>query len=71
MKGWGANVGRDLGERKKGLLVSIQALDLWADTSGLSPDEWMHRYTLDEELMAIYSNKECFWRQRGTQKWIL
>ena len=41
MKGWGANLGRDLRLRKKVLLDSIQALDLQADLVGLSPDEWV------------------------------
>lgn len=71
MKGWGSNIGRDLRERKKGLLISIQSMDLWADTSRLSPNEWMHCYVLEEELMAIYTNEECYWRQRGTQRWVL
>ena len=37
MKGWGANLGRDLRERKKALLTSIQALDLHMLTRSASP----------------------------------
>ncbi|XP_073361214.1 uncharacterized protein [Aegilops tauschii subsp. strangulata] len=54
MKGWGANVGRDICERKKALLEGIQALDLRADAAGLSADEWMLRYDLEDQLMVIY-----------------
>uniref|UniRef100_A0A453R3X6 Reverse transcriptase domain-containing protein n=1 Tax=Aegilops tauschii subsp. strangulata TaxID=200361 RepID=A0A453R3X6_AEGTS len=71
MKGWGANLGRDLHLRKKALLDSIQALDLRADTVGLSPDEWMQRYDLEDQLMVIYTDEEAYWRLRGTQKWVL
>lgn len=71
MKGWGANLGRDLRGRKKALLASIQALDLRADSVGLSPDEWMQRYDLEDQLMVIYTDEEAYWRLRGTQKWLL
>lgn len=63
--------GRDLREPKKSILESIQALDLRADTSDLSTDDWLLRYALEEELMDIYANEECYWCQRGTQTWIL
>jgi hypothetical protein len=39
MKGWGANVGRDLRVQKGALLAEIQALDLRADVGGLSSVE--------------------------------
>ncbi|XP_073360311.1 uncharacterized protein [Aegilops tauschii subsp. strangulata] len=71
MKGWGANLGRDLRLRKKALLDSIQALHLRADSVGLSPDEWMQRYDLEDQLMVIYTDEEAYWRLRGTQKWVL
>ncbi|XP_073360686.1 uncharacterized protein [Aegilops tauschii subsp. strangulata] len=61
MKGWGANLGRDLRLRKKALLDSIQALDLRADSVGLSPDEWMQRYDLEDHLMVIYTDEEVYW----------
>ena len=48
MKGWDANVGQDIRERKKTLLEGIQALDLRADTAGLSASEWMLRYYLED-----------------------
>lgn len=53
------------------LLAAIQTIDVRADTTGLSPDEWMHRYALKKELIAIYTNEECYWWQCGTQKWVL
>uniref|UniRef100_A0A453CV71 Endonuclease/exonuclease/phosphatase domain-containing protein n=1 Tax=Aegilops tauschii subsp. strangulata TaxID=200361 RepID=A0A453CV71_AEGTS len=68
MKGWGANLGRDLRERKKVLLSAIQALDYRADTSGISPDEWMVRYDLEDQLATIYTDEEAYWRLRGTQR---
>jgi hypothetical protein len=71
MKGWGANLGRDLRERKKALLSAIQVLDLRADASGLSPEEWLSRYDLEDQLSVIYSDEEAYWRVRGAQKWIL
>ncbi|XP_073360406.1 uncharacterized protein [Aegilops tauschii subsp. strangulata] len=71
MKGWGANVGRDIREQKKALLESIQALDLRADAAGLSADEWMLRYDLEDQLTVIYTDEEAYWRLRGTQNWVL
>uniref|UniRef100_A0A453FRQ8 Uncharacterized protein n=2 Tax=Aegilops tauschii subsp. strangulata TaxID=200361 RepID=A0A453FRQ8_AEGTS len=53
------------------LLASIQALDLQADSVDLSPDEWMQRYDLEDQLMVIYTDEEAYWRLRGTQKWVL
>ena len=71
MKGWGANLGRDLRERKKALLLAIQALDARADSTGISPDEWMLRYDLEDQLSTIYTDEEAYWRLRGTQRWVL
>ena len=58
-------MGRDLRERKKALLASIQALDLRADVVGLSPDEWLSRYDLEDQLSIIYTDEEAYWRIRG------
>ncbi|KAE8778177.1 hypothetical protein D1007_48945 [Hordeum vulgare] len=71
MKGWGPNLGRNLRERKKSLIDSTQALDLRDDSLGLSPDEWVTRYNLEDQLAVICSDKQAFWRQRGTQHWVL
>ena len=71
MKGWGANLGRDIRERKRTLLEGIQALDLRADAAGLSAEEWMLRYDLEDQLSVIYSDEEAYWRLRGAQKWVL
>ena len=54
---WGANLGQDLRERKKALLAAIQALDARAGTSGISPDEWMLRYDLEDQLSTIYTDE--------------
>jgi len=60
MKGWGANLGRDLRERKKALLLAMQALDSRAATSEISPDEWMLRYDLEDQLSTIYMDEEAY-----------
>ena len=60
MKGWGANVGQGIRERKKALLEGIQALDLRADATGLSADEWMLRYDLEDQLTVIYTDEEAY-----------
>ena len=71
MKGWGANIGRDLRIQKASLLEEIRDLDLCADIVGISVEEWMHRYNLEDSLMEIYSKEEEFWRQRGSINWVL
>ncbi|KAE8804351.1 putative NOT transcription complex subunit VIP2 [Hordeum vulgare] len=71
MKGWGANVGRDLKLRKGALLLEILCLDLRADKSGLSADEWALRYSLEDDLLEIYRKEEAYWRQRCSFNWVL
>ena len=71
MKGWGANLGADLRGRKGALLDQIKVLDGLADGSGLSPDDWTRRYSLEASLMDIYKNEELFWQRRGGQNWLL
>ncbi|KAE8771878.1 putative NOT transcription complex subunit VIP2 [Hordeum vulgare] len=67
MKGWGAN----LRARKGALLGQIKTLDDLADGTGLSPDDWTRRYSLDAELMGIFRSEELFWQRRGGQNWLL
>ncbi|KAE8781820.1 hypothetical protein D1007_44881 [Hordeum vulgare] len=71
MKGWGANLGADLRVRKGALLGQLKALDEFADGSGLSPDEWIRRNSLDTSLMDIFKSEELFWQRRGGQNWLL
>lgn len=71
MRGWGANVGRDLKIRKGSLLADIQVLDLQANTAGLSPEEWALRYNLEDELLEIYRKEQEYWRRRGSLNWVL
>ncbi|KAE8766271.1 hypothetical protein D1007_62561 [Hordeum vulgare] len=71
MKGWGANLGADLRARKGALLGQIKTLDDLADGTGLSPNDWIRRYSFDDELMGIFSSEELFWQRRGSQKWLL
>uniref|UniRef100_A0A453DUX6 Uncharacterized protein n=1 Tax=Aegilops tauschii subsp. strangulata TaxID=200361 RepID=A0A453DUX6_AEGTS len=56
MKGWRANLGADLRARKGGLLDQIKVLDGLADAPGLSPDDWVRRYSLEASLMDIYKS---------------
>ncbi|KAE8801805.1 hypothetical protein D1007_22603 [Hordeum vulgare] len=71
MKGWGANLGADLRARKGVLLGQIKALDELADGSGLSPDDWIRRYSLDTLFMDIFKSEELFWQRLGGQNWLL
>ncbi|KAE8790794.1 hypothetical protein D1007_34782 [Hordeum vulgare] len=71
MKGWGANLGADLRARKGALLDQIQVLDILADGPGLSPDDWIRRYSLEASLMCIYESEELFWQRRGGHNWLL
>uniref|UniRef100_A0A453SB00 Uncharacterized protein n=1 Tax=Aegilops tauschii subsp. strangulata TaxID=200361 RepID=A0A453SB00_AEGTS len=61
MKGWGANLGADLRARKGDLLDQIKVLDGLADGPGLSPDDWIRRYSLEASLMDIYKSEQLFW----------
>ncbi|KAE8780310.1 putative NOT transcription complex subunit VIP2 [Hordeum vulgare] len=71
MKGWGANVGRDIRLRKGALLLQIQCMDMRADVSGLSADDWALRYSLEDELLEIYKKEETYRRERGSFSWVL
>lgn len=71
MRGWEANLGRDLRLHKAELVEAIKALDGRADQNGLDPDEWMERYALKDNLMSIYQNEEIYWRLRGRLNWTL
>ena len=62
MKGWSANLGRDLKVRKAGLLFEIQLLDLKANGVGLSLEEWAIRYNLKDEILKICCKEETYWR---------
>ena len=53
-------MGCDARERKKALLTAIQALDFRADAVGLSPDEWLSRYDLEDQLSVIYTDEEAY-----------
>ncbi|KAE8768664.1 putative NOT transcription complex subunit VIP2 [Hordeum vulgare] len=55
----------------KGLLDQIRMLDVLADGPGLSPDDWIRRYSLEASLMDIFQSEELFWQGRGGQNWLL
>ena len=71
MRGWGANLGADLRACKAVLLDQIKALDVAADTVGLSANDWLRRYSLEFSLMEIFKGGELYWQRRGGQKWLL
>ena len=46
-------------------------MDIVSDSIGLSAEEWLRRYALENSLMEIYKREELFWRQRSRQNWLL
>jgi hypothetical protein len=62
MRGWGANVGAELHQKKGLLLMEIKNLDAMSDSVGLSAEEWLQWYALEASLMEIYKGEEEFWR---------
>ena len=62
MRGWGANIGAELRLRKASILAEIQTLDQASDSVGLSADDWLQRYALENSIMEIYKGEEVFWR---------
>ncbi|KAE8768435.1 non-ltr retroelement reverse transcriptase [Hordeum vulgare] len=71
MNGWGANLGAQLRACKVALLGQIQVLDDRADGPGLTPDNWIQRYSLETSLMDIFKSEELFSQRRGGQNWLL
>jgi hypothetical protein len=69
LKGWGANLRRDLRLEKDSLLQQIQELDVIADGVGLNDEGWMRCYHLEETRVNIYQKEEEYWRQRSRIKW--
>uniref|UniRef100_A0A453K883 Uncharacterized protein n=1 Tax=Aegilops tauschii subsp. strangulata TaxID=200361 RepID=A0A453K883_AEGTS len=63
--------GADHRAHKGALLDQIKVLDGLADGPGLSPDDWIRRYSLGASLMDIYRCEELFWQCRGGQNWLL
>jgi hypothetical protein len=53
LKGWGANLRRDLRFEKDSILQQIQEMDLVADGVGLNDEGWMRRYHLEETLVNL------------------
>ncbi|XP_020193058.1 uncharacterized protein [Aegilops tauschii subsp. strangulata] len=57
-EGLGANLGADIRARKGALLDQIKVPDGLADGQGLSPDDWLRRYSLEASFMDIYKSEE-------------
>jgi hypothetical protein len=60
MQGWGVNVGAELQQKTGLLLMEIKNLDIRLDFVGLSAEEWLQRYALEDSLMEIYKGEEVF-----------
>jgi hypothetical protein len=65
------NVGAELRQKKGLLLTEIKNLDSRSDFEGLSAEEWLWWYALEDSLLEIYRGEEVFWRQRSCQNWLL
>jgi hypothetical protein len=71
MKGWGANFESDMRKHKHHLLLTLGNMDLEANSGGLSEQQWKIRYSLENELQAIYTAEEIYWQKHGGVKWLL
>ena len=60
MRGWGANLGAEVQKNKADILGQIQTLDVVADSTCLTTEEWMQRYALENPLMGIHKGEELF-----------
>ena len=57
MRGWGANLGAKIRQKKSSILGEIQLLDQAADSVGLTAEEWLQWYALENTLMEKKSKK--------------
>jgi hypothetical protein len=71
MKGYGANISRELRRRKAELSEEIKKLDDLAEEVGLDNDGWARRYKLEEEVAKFYRQEELYWHSRGRVRWLL
>jgi hypothetical protein len=71
LKGWGSNLrGADL-KKKKDISTELKELEEIEENGILSPDQRKRKIMLQQELLKILDNEECFWRQRSREKWLL
>jgi hypothetical protein len=71
LKGWGANLGKERRVFREDLIRRIEQLDLTADAGGLDDEGWSLRYTLEDQIIALDSLEEEYWRQRSRVRWTL
>ncbi|KAM0835806.1 hypothetical protein ACQ4PT_062707 [Festuca glaucescens] len=64
LKGWGANLGKERRVFREDLIKRIEQLDLTADATGLDEEGWSLRYSLEDQIIALDSLEEEYWRQR-------
>ncbi|RLM74204.1 hypothetical protein C2845_PM15G00740 [Panicum miliaceum] len=71
LRGLGANIGREVRQKKQALLLNINRLDKESTLRELTAAEWDVRHKLEAELMEFYQQEEIFWRKRGGETWLL
>ncbi|KAK1617943.1 hypothetical protein QYE76_023460 [Lolium multiflorum] len=71
LRGWGANLGREVRDLKASILAEIQSLDARADSVGLDDEGWALRYHLEGHLTHMDRLQEEYWRQRIRLHWLL
>ena len=52
-------------------MEEIASIDAQADVRPFSGDEWEHRYSLENQVLAILRAEEEYWRRRGGVKWVV
>ncbi|XP_073362962.1 uncharacterized protein [Aegilops tauschii subsp. strangulata] len=70
-RGWGANHGSESKRERERIVEEIASIDAQADVRPFSGDEWEHRYSLENQVLAILRAEEEYWRHRGGVKWVV
>ena len=71
LRGWGANHGSESKRERERIVEEIARIDAQADVRPFSGDEWEHRYSLENQVLAILRAEEEYWRRRGGVKWVV
>jgi hypothetical protein len=60
LKGWGANLrGVDI-KKKRDISMELEELENIEENRNLSPDQRKRRILIQQELLKILDNEECF-----------
>lgn len=65
LHGWACNHAAEERREKASLTNQISALDSLADGLGLSDQEWVLRFSLEDSLVQLHRQAEIYWRQWG------